>query len=163
MAGSRRPTQLDIARLAGVSRPTVSLVMSGNAARIRAELRERVLAAAEHLGYAANPAARSLAGGHNRLIGVYTFERLFPVQHRDFYYPFLLGIEEESEAASYDLLLFTSAADPSGRRSINHGGVNRLRLADGCVLLGLHVDGEQLVRLARDRTPFVFLGRREVP
>ena len=160
---SRRPTQEDIARLAGVSRPTVSLVINGVADRIHPDKRERVLAAAARLGYTVNPVARSLAGGRNRLIGVYTFERLFPVQHRDFYYPFLLGIEQECEAQAYDLLMFTSAADPSGQRGIFHGDVNRLRLADGCVLLGLHADPTELARLARDRMPFVFIGRRELP
>jgi len=122
-----------------------------------------VLAAAARVGYTVNPVARNLAGGRNQLIGVYTFERLFPMAHRDFYYPFLLGIEEECEAQAHDLLLFTSAANPSGRRAINHGGVNRLRLADGCVLLGLHVDVAELRRLATDRMPFVFIGRRDLP
>src|SRR5882757_1694103 len=160
---TRRPTQHDIALLAGVSRTTVSLVLNGVDVRLRPEVRRSVLSAAARVGYTVNPVARNLAGGRNRLVGVYTFERLFPIAHRDFYYPFLLGIEEECEAQAQDLVLFTSAADPSGRRAIEHGGVNRLRLADGCVLLGLHVDVEELRRLASDRMPFVFIGRRDLP
>lgn len=163
MTTVRRPTQQDIARLTGVSRTTVSLVLNGANVHLRPEVRQSVLAAAERLGYTVNPVARNLAGGRNRLLGVYTFERLFPIAHRDFYYPFLLGIEEECETQAQDVLLFTSAADSSGRRTLDQGGVNRLRLADGCVLLGVHAPPEQMLRLAGDRMPFVFVGRIELP
>jgi DNA-binding LacI/PurR family transcriptional regulator len=159
----RRPTQVDIARRAGVSQATVSLVVSGGAAadQIAESTRRAVLAAAEELGYAANVAARSLKGGRNQLLGLYTFEPVFPTDQRDFYYPFLLGVEEETVALGYDLLLFssvTSAAD----RSIYAGGGNRLKLADGCVLVGRHVRREELNALVREDFPVVFIGRREV-
>ncbi|RKN41191.1 LacI family DNA-binding transcriptional regulator [Streptomyces hoynatensis] len=159
----RRPTQVDIARRAGVSQATVSLVISGGAAsdQIAEATRRAVLTAAEELGYSANVAARSLKGGRNHLLGLYTFEPVFPTDQRDFYYPFLLGVEEETAAQGYDLLLFssvTSAAD----RSIYAGGANRLKLADGCVLLGRHVRREELTALVKEDFPFVFIGRREV-
>ncbi|RIQ21243.1 LacI family transcriptional regulator [Jiangella rhizosphaerae] len=159
----RRPTQVDIARAAGVSQATVSLVISGGAAsdQIAESTRQAVLAAAAELGYSANVAARSLKGGRNHLLGLYTFEPVFPTDQRDFYYPFLLGVEEETAAQGYDLLLFssvTSAAD----RSIYAGGANRLKLADGCVLLGRNVRREELNALVQEDFPFVFIGRREV-
>ena len=58
----RRATQQDIARLAGVSQATVSLVINGGAPAqlIKESTRDAVLAAAAELGYAVNPAARSL-------------------------------------------------------------------------------------------------------
>lgn len=95
-----RPRQADIAALAGVSQATVSLVInnrSGKYRQITEETRQRVWAAVAELGYVANPAARMLAGGRNGLLGVYTFESVFPLDPRDFYYPFLLGVEEEAE------------------------------------------------------------------
>jgi len=160
----KRPRQADIARLAGVSQGTVSLIVNGRSdVQIAEETRQRVLDAVEQLGYAVNPAARSLAGGSNRLLGVYTFEAMFPVDHHDFYYPFLVGIEGEAAERGWDLLLFTSATAEDGRRSMYQGNVNRLRMADGCILLGKHSRAEELSRLVREGVPFVYIGRREVP
>lgn len=159
------PRQADIARLAGVSQATVSMVINdrqGTRHRIGAETRQRVWAAVEQLGYVGNPAARVLAGGRSQLIGIYTFEPVFPVDFRDFYYPFLLGIEEEAEQQGYNLLLFTSAAGSGRQRRIYRDGANQLRVADGCVLLGRGGDREELERLSREPFPVVFIGRREL-
>lgn len=160
----RRPTQVDIARSAGVSQATVSLVISGGAAsdQVAAATRESVLAAAAELGYTANAAARSLKGGRNHLLGLYTFEPVFPVDQRDFYFPFLLGVEEETAQQGYDLLLFSSAGS-GGDRRIYSRGANRLKVADGCVLLGRHLHRDDLAHLVQEDFPFVFIGRREVP
>ena len=161
----RRPRQADIARRAGVSQATVSMVInnrSGRYQQITEDTRRRVWDAVDELGYVVNPAARTLAGGRNSVVGVYTFESVFPVDHRDFYYPFFVGIEEEAERQGLDLLLFSSASGPDRNRTIYRGGVNRLGLADGCVLLGRHGDGQDLERLANDAFPFVMIGRREM-
>lgn len=159
----RRPTQIDIALHAGVSQSTVSLVLNEDPARsqIPAATRQRVLDAIRELGYTANPAARSLKGGRNHVLGLYTFETVFPLDQRDFYYPFLVGVEEQAAESGYDLLLFTSAGWHPGR-SIYAGGVNRLKVADGCVLLGRHIRREDLERLVQEDFPVVFVGRREV-
>lgn len=158
----RRPTQVDIAKHTGVSQATVSLVLSGGAVsdQIAESTRQAVLAAAAELGYSANVAARSLKGGRNHLLGLYTFEPVFPTDQRDFYFPFLLGVEEETARQGYDLLLFSSIT--AGDRAIYAGGVNRLKLADGCVLLGRNVRREELAELVREDFPFVFIGRREL-
>lgn len=163
-ARRRRPTQVDIARHVGVSQATVSLVVSGGAASdlVAEHTRRAVLEAAAELGYAVNPSARSLKGGRNRMLGVYTFEPVFPVDQRDFYFPFLLGVEEATADYGYDLLLFSSASS-GGDRRIYAGGVNRLKVADGCVLLGRHLHHDDMAGLLREDFPFVFIGRREVP
>lgn len=62
----------DVARLAGVSGQTVSRVVNGNPG-VAAETRERVESAMHRLGYRANAAARALATGRFRTIGVVTF------------------------------------------------------------------------------------------
>jgi DNA-binding LacI/PurR family transcriptional regulator len=159
-----RPRQADIARATGVSQPTVSLILSGHAdaLQIAEGTRERVLAAARRLGYVVNPVARRLAGGRNLLLGLYTFEPVFPTDHRDFYYPFLQGVEEEAAEQGYDVLLFTSAGGGADR-SIFRDGINRLLLADGCVLIGRWASIDELSKLTGTDFPFVFIGRRDVP
>ncbi|MEU0391676.1 LacI family DNA-binding transcriptional regulator [Streptomyces sp. NPDC006208] len=63
------PTSADVARLAGVSRATVSYVLNNTAAvRISEPTRRRVRAAAEELGYVPHAAARSLRAGHTRIV-----------------------------------------------------------------------------------------------
>lgn len=159
----RRPTQVDIARAAGVSQATVSLVISGGQAsgQVAEQTRRAVLDAAAELGYTVNAAARSLKRGRNRMLGLYTFEPVFPVDQRDFYFPFLLGVEEATAEFGYDLLLFSSVT--SGERRIYSDGINRLKVADGCVLLGRHTDRADLADLVQEDFPFVFVGRRELP
>ena len=79
---SKRPTQKDVAKLAHVSRGTVSLVLnnqSGGRVPISEETQQRVLQAAKKLGYAPNPIAQMLARGANRIIGVFTYEPGLPL------------------------------------------------------------------------------------
>ncbi|MDN0199235.1 LacI family DNA-binding transcriptional regulator [Streptomyces sp. S.PNR 29] len=62
---------MDVARVAGVSQKTVSRVFNDEP-YVSAEVRRRVLEAAEQLGYRRNSAARALASGRTRSIGVVT-------------------------------------------------------------------------------------------
>jgi DNA-binding LacI/PurR family transcriptional regulator len=166
MTPNKKPTQSDVAKQAGVSPAIVSLVLNGRLdgnVRISNDTQERVWKAIRDLGYVPNLVARSLAGGQNHLLGVFTYESIFPLEQHDFYYPFLLGIEQEAEQQGYDLLLFTRANAANGQRAVFHQGVNRLKLADGAVLLGMNSDKEELARLQQEGFPFVYVGRKEVP
>ncbi|GGS70094.1 LacI family transcriptional regulator [Streptomyces cinerochromogenes] len=63
------PTSADVARLAGVSRATVSYVLNNTSAvRISDATRRRVHEAARELGYVPHAAARSLRAGHSRTV-----------------------------------------------------------------------------------------------
>lgn len=57
-----RPTLVDLARVAGVSRATAARVIAGTPT-VRADLAEKVQVAAESLGYSTNLAARALRRG----------------------------------------------------------------------------------------------------
>jgi len=73
-----RPTMADVAQLAGVSKATVSLVISGRAAsspiRISQETQERVLAAARQLGYSVNVIARNMSAERTHTLGLVTHD-----------------------------------------------------------------------------------------
>ncbi|MFG2026341.1 LacI family DNA-binding transcriptional regulator [Streptomyces sp. NPDC048825] len=63
------PTSADVARVAGVSRATVSYVLNNTGAvRISEPTRRRVHQAARDLGYVPHAAARSLRAGHSRMV-----------------------------------------------------------------------------------------------
>lgn len=159
-----RVTQQRIAELAGVSQTTVSLVLNGkvDSARIPEATRQRVLDVINETTYVADPAARRLAGQGNNLVGIFTYEHAFPSETSDFYTPLLTGVESEAEKLGVDLLMFTSAPVVDGHRQILHER-SRLRLADGCLLLGRVMDADELRRLSESGYPFVAVGRRDVP
>lgn len=156
----------EVAKIAKVSSAVVSAVVNnrvGKNIRVSQDTQKRVWKAVKEVGYVPNPVARSLAGGQNRMLGVFTYEPIFPVEHHNFYYRFLVGIEDEAEKAGYDLVLFTSTSGADGKRRIYRENGNRLRLTDGAILLGLNEDKQELQRLAEEGFPFVFIGRREIP
>lgn len=163
MARGARLTQRDIARIAGVSQATVSLVLNDAKAaegRIPEDTRRRVLSAIRETGYVADPIARRMAKGRNRILGVFTYEPAFPSEQADFFAPFLFGIEEAAQELGYDLLLLTGAAHRRGKRKIFDENI-RLRLADGCLILGRSFDRAELKRLVAGDYPFVAVGRRD--
>jgi DNA-binding LacI/PurR family transcriptional regulator len=103
------PNSEDVARLAGVSRKTVSRVFN-NEPYVSAEVRWRVLDAAERLGYRLNHAARALASGRTQTIGVVTLGTAG-------YGPasLLVAIERAVRDAGYALrIVSTVDGDPAG-------------------------------------------------
>jgi DNA-binding LacI/PurR family transcriptional regulator len=106
---SSLPRSVDVARLAGVSQKTVSRVLNDEP-YVSAEVRERVLGAAEELGYRLNNAARALASGRTRSIGVVTLGTAL-------YGPasLLMGIERAARDTGYTLRVAnTIEGDPAG-------------------------------------------------
>lgn len=93
-----RPTQLDVARRAGVSRALVSLVMR-EAPNVSDATRLRVLEAARELGYRPNAFARSLASKQSRTIGVFVNDITNP-----FFGAVFASLSTAARAAGYDVL-----------------------------------------------------------
>ncbi len=70
-SGIDRPTSIDVARCAGVSQSTVSLVFSGKGrGRVSAATAERVREGARELGYRPNAAAQALRLGASRAVAL---------------------------------------------------------------------------------------------
>ena len=107
--GSAAPRSVDVARLAGVSQKTVSRVFNDEQ-YVSADVRQRVLAAAEELGYRLNNAARALASGRTRSIGVVTLGTAL-------YGPatLLMGVERVVRDTGYALrVVNTMEGEPGG-------------------------------------------------
>ncbi|WP_406327044.1 LacI family DNA-binding transcriptional regulator [Streptomyces sp. NBC_00203] len=106
---STPPRSADVAQLAGVSQKTVSRVFNDEA-YVSADVRRRVLKAAEELGYRRNNAARALASGRTRSIGVVTLGTAL-------YGPasLLMGVERAVRDTGYALrVVNTVEGDPTG-------------------------------------------------
>lgn len=144
----------DIARLANVSKPTVSRVLSGGAA-VTPATRQRVLDVANAEGYAVNRQARKLRQGRTNTIAVvldFGSER----QGRftdPFMFELLAGVSEALAVRAQDLLLSPALPDAAA-----HADLIRSRAADGFIFIG-QGDREQLfVDLTRLAVPFVLWG-----
>lgn len=161
----KRPTQKDVADLAGVSRGTVSMVLNGQTSGrvpISEETRNRVVAAAEKIGYAPNPVAQMLAKGQNHIVGVFVYSDVFPYQQTDYFFPYLSGIQHAAIHQNYNVLLFTQNHHQPDAAQVYENSMNTLRLADGCIFMGTHTNRNELARLCEENYPFVYVGRREI-
>ncbi|WP_395294749.1 substrate-binding domain-containing protein [Kitasatospora hibisci] len=141
----RRPTGRDVARLAGVSQATVSLVFSGSEAgrRVSDATRERVREAARSLGYRPQAAGRQLRLGRSGMILLAVPNILGP-----FFGRVLEGVHEE--AGKHGLAVVVS----SGWGSATLAEAATTSRFDG--LLICSPDDSQLGELPAD-TPVVFL------
>jgi LacI family transcriptional regulator len=101
-----RPTQVDVAKRAGVSRATVSYVLNGLAdgrVPISAETRQRVLDAIEALGYEPDARAQALSSGNTNTIGL-----IIPDLRNPHFCEYATGVDEAARAAGYHILLSSS-------------------------------------------------------
>ena len=99
--GDPRVTSVDVARAAGVSQSTVSLVLSGKSAgRISARTEAAVRRAAEELGYRPNMAARALRTGAARSVGL-----VVPDVTHPFFGLTMRGAQEAAWSAGYAVAL----------------------------------------------------------
>lgn len=159
-----RLTQKEIAKHAGVSQATVSIVLNGaerDKNRVPEETRVRIQKVIDETGYVADPIARRMAKGRNNILGVFTYEPAFPRAQADFFAPFLFGIEEAAQEYGYDLLLMTSAERDATRSKRIFSESSRMRIADGCLLLGRKFDSSDLERLVQDDFDYMAIGRRD--
>ena len=118
----RSVTSADVARLARVSQSAVSRSFSPGAS-VSEDMRRRVLAAAERLGYRPNAIARAMISGRSRLIA------LLAAYLDNHFYPVLLeqlaralqarqkaALPHSARAAQYQLHVVQRVARRFGRR-----------------------------------------------
>lgn len=102
----RRVTSIEVAKLAGVSQSTVSIVLSGKrGVSISDETRRRVLEAARQLDYHPNAAARSLVRQESRTLGLLSRDRPDRIKVNAFLPPLIEGIASVASPADFSLLV----------------------------------------------------------
>lgn len=105
-------TMKDIAREAGVSRPTVSLILNNKATQIRIgeATKKKVLATAERLGYCRNDLAIAVKTGKSNVIAFISFN----LGTWEYIGKIMAGILEETTRTSYSLKVYDSSNETLG-------------------------------------------------
>ena len=148
----------DIARLAQVSRSTVSRVINDDP-RVSAETRERVLRVIGETNYRPNAAARSLASRRSRIIGLLIPQSMSDI-FRDAWFPTMIqGCMDACQEAdlSLTLLMESSTEGATVDRLIER--TVRSHHLDGLIISTALLDDVLCARLAAERFPFVCIGK----
>lgn len=149
------PTLEDVARMAGVSRSTVSRVIN-NHPNVQAEVRERVWQAIRECGYQPHAVARGLATNRTRILGMIIPEAVTTL-FTDPFFPLLLrGATDACNTHQYQLML-SLFNNPAGRQEM-YRRVLRSGYLDGVVVASAALDDALIPNLLRDRIPFVSVG-----
>lgn len=131
----------DVARAAGVDISTVSRAFS-NPGIVRAETRERVLAAAESLNYVPNRAARGLATGRMHALGLIV---------ADIANPFFPPLIKSAQAAALKLEYGVYIADTDEDPNIEQRLVRNLeKQVDGLILASPRMSQRQIAAVRRE-------------
>ncbi len=140
------PTIDDVAAAAGVSKATVSRVLSGHFAHIRPETRERVEAAIQALGYRPSAVARSLSSRRTFTVGMLVSDVANP-----FYGDVIHGVEDQAIGAGYNVLLANTNYDVARGLGLIRSLVDRR--ADGVLVMSSSVSDDWLDELVVSNTP----------
>lgn len=150
----------DVAKAAGVSPATASRALNGKAG-VRDDLRDRVLLAADSLGYRPNRAAKNLAGGRTSVIGLVMAGNLLV---DDVYAAALIqAVARAANEADEGLMLIWDSANPNETitNMISDG------LVDGVIVSAVAVGERWVEDLLDAQMPTILLGshprRSDIP
>lgn len=155
-------TIYDVAKRAGVSTATVSKVLS-NTPYVSEATRAKVLQAVAELGYVPSLAARGLTKARTYLLALvipYTSDYLYSDPHL---LELIRGIEQETKAREYQLLLSTADRKIAGARAVEsaaepyHRAV-RSQYADGVIVVASSAFGGETPPPLAQQLPTVGIG-----
>lgn len=144
---SRRPTIIDVAEKAGVSKSTAARALAGSA-QINDETRDRVLKAAEATGYERNHLAVGMRSGRTNLLGL-----VIPDIANTFWSDVARGAQDRAAENGASLLVFSSDWDHD--REARHLRALRQARVDGAIINPVADSFDDLNRFG---LPFVLIG-----
>jgi LacI family transcriptional regulator len=146
-------TLKDVAALAGVHPATVSRALNPETRLLVSdETADRILAAADSLGYRPNTVARSLRTRRSSTVGV-----LIPDLNNPLFPPIVRGIEDRLAADGYVALIGNTDADDDRERLVFE--LMRDRHVDGFVFATARLRSPLLAEAAAARIPVVLVNR----
>jgi LacI family transcriptional regulator len=145
----------DIAKMSGVSRSTVSRVINGNP-NVNEQTRRKVLDLIQTSGFQPNLAARGLAVGRTRVLGLVIPTGLTTI-FSDPYFPLVIqGVASACNARGYSVMLWL--AEPEYERKtisqVLYGG-----FIDGVIVSSMVMDDPLIERLSDSQRAFITIGR----
>jgi len=147
---NRRPTQEDVARLAGVSQTVVSQILNNNEISVSENTRQRVLDAIDQLGYVPNKSAQSLRSRKTRTIAC-----VIPDITNPYYPAFQRGIQKVTAEHDFDLFVYDTEENKENEircfEAIQRSGV------DGAILVPFHHQVDDLAPLLNQGIHLVVL------
>lgn len=155
-----RLTLEKIAELAGVSRSTASRVLR-NHGSVSQRARERVLQVVQETGFQPNAAARSLAGHHTNIIGLFITEVSRHIFNDPYFGRLIEGVTQAANQLDQTLTLFLlheeeDAASVTAR-------VVKNPFVDGVLISNTAKDNPVVPQLLEHNMPFVVVGRHDDP
>lgn len=149
--GGSSPTLNDVARLAHVSRQTVSRVIN-HKGEVSHETAERVRAAIAELNYRPNTVARSLVTNRSLVLGL-----VVPNISQPFYPEIARGVDDRAFEAGYSVFL----CHTGGSASREFQALERLQghRVDGVIICNSRLDDETLEQVAAGFSPVVLVNR----
>lgn len=153
-------TITEIARLAGVSKTTVSNVLNGRYNQVGENTRKKILKIIEENGYFPRQAARTLKSNRTKTIGL-----LFPhiplrLVSSSFFFPgFLTGVAEACQDFNYQLLVTTSWKDCD--TEFHYENLLKNRSVDGLIVSDIFYNDPRFPILQKSKIPFVSIGKPE--
>lgn len=147
--GKRGVSIIDIARMAGVSKTTVSNVLNGTG-RVGEETRSLILEIAEHEGYVANFAAKSLRAAETKTVGIIT-----PDVSNEFFSSIILRMERALYQEGYTSFVCDTESDPEREasyvRSLQQKQVDGIAFVNSTHVLDLSAMPESIPVVVVDR------------
>lgn len=145
-----RPTIIDVARHAGVSKSTVSRVLQGSSAAVKEETRQVVLDAIDAIGYEHNAIASSLRTDRTNMILL-----AIPDITNPFWPEVARGLQDAVEKAGYSVVFANSDWDPQREDTF-------LRMArrNRFDALAINPTGVSVKTLLASHMPTVIMGLR---
>ena len=125
---TKKLTILDIAKLAGVGKSTVSRVLT-NDPKVKPSTREKVERIIQESGYVPSKSAQAMAGGSSKVIGIIVSRLDSPSENR-----VVRGVLEAIYAAGYDALIMEGQFN--AEKTNEHLAVLQKRNVDGVILFG---------------------------
>jgi LacI family transcriptional regulator len=142
----------DVAKLAGVSKSTVSRVLV-NKIPVSRETKERVLKAIKEINYQPNMLAKGLKEGKTFTIGL-----IIPNITNPFYPAIARGIEDLANEKRYSVVLCDT--DENEDKELDYVKGLRNRIVDGLIICPASKSGKCIKELKADNFPVVLLARR---
>lgn len=152
----RRPTIMDIAKAAGVSKGAVSYALNGRPG-VSQETRKRILAIARDLGWAPSSTARALSpGGRVGAFGLIIDRPARDLGVEPFFMQLISGIEAELAVGGTDLLLQVTEDRDAEIEAYRRWFAERR--VDGVIMVDLRVEDPRVALVEELPLPAVVLG-----